>query len=55
MTAKGQDLRATNIRGIPAEVYKTLRVEAAKQEISINQLLVNILIKEAKRLDKKVK
>ena len=55
MTKKGQDLRATNIRGIPGEVYRMLRVEAAWQEISINQLIVNILTKEAKRLEKKRK
>jgi predicted HicB family RNase H-like nuclease len=47
------DKRATSIRGIPSEVYKALRIEAAKQEISINQLIVNILTKEAKRLEKK--
>jgi predicted HicB family RNase H-like nuclease len=47
------DKRATSIRGIPGEVYKALRIEAAKQEISINQLIVNILTKEAKRLEKK--
>lgn len=51
---KGEpDLRTTNIRGIPGAAYKTLRIEAAKQEISINQLIVNILTKEAKRLEKK--
>ena len=50
---KKLDLRTTNIRGIPGKAYKTLRVEAAMQEISINQLIVNILTKEAKRLEKK--
>ena len=50
---KKLDLRTTNIRGIPGAVYKTLRVEAAKQEISINQIIVNILTKEAQRLEKK--
>ena len=52
---ESQDLRATHIRGIPGEVYRMLRVEAAWQEISINQLIVNILTKEAKRLEKKRK
>jgi predicted HicB family RNase H-like nuclease len=47
------DLRTTNIRGIPGKAYKTLRVEAAMQEISINQLIVNILVKESKRIEKK--
>jgi hypothetical protein len=49
----GQDLRATHIRGIPGEAYRQLRIEAASQEISINQLIVNILTREAKRLEKK--
>lgn len=48
-----QDLRVTNIRGIPGVYYKVLRIEAARQEISLNQLIVNILTKEAKRLEKK--
>ena len=48
-----RNLRATHIRGIPGEVYRQLRIEAASQEISINQLVVNILTKEAKRLEKK--
>jgi predicted HicB family RNase H-like nuclease len=48
-----QDLRATHIRGIPGEVYRQLRIEAASQEISINQLVVDILTKEAKKLQKK--
>jgi predicted HicB family RNase H-like nuclease len=48
-----QDLRATHIRGIPGEVYRQLRIEAASQEISINQLVVDILTREAKKLAKK--
>jgi predicted HicB family RNase H-like nuclease len=48
-----QDLRVTNIRGIPGVHYKVLKIEAARQEISLNQLVVNILTKEAKRLEKK--
>jgi len=48
-----QDLRVTNIRGIPGVHYKVLKIEAARQEISLNQLIVNILTKEAKRLEKK--
>ena len=51
--AGGKELRATSIRGIPAQAYKTLRVEAARQEISINQLIVNILTKEARRIQKR--
>jgi len=53
MTKKGQDLRATNIRGIPGEVYRMLRVEAAWQEISINQLIINILTKDSKEVRRK--
>ena len=48
-----QDLRVTNIRGIPGVHYRVLKIEAARQEISLNQLIVNILTKEAKRLEKK--
>ena len=48
-----QDLRVTNIRGIPGVHYKVLKIEAARQEISLNQLIVNILTKEAKKLAKK--
>ena len=47
-----QDLRVTNIRGIPGVHYKVLKIEAARQEISLNQLVINILVKEAKRLEK---
>jgi predicted HicB family RNase H-like nuclease len=43
----------TTVRKLPKDVHKILRVEAAWQEISINQLIVNILTKEAKRLEKK--
>ena len=48
-----QDLRVTNIRGIPGVHYKVLKIEAARQEISLNQLVINILVKEAKRLEKR--
>jgi predicted HicB family RNase H-like nuclease len=45
----------TTLRGIPKDVHRTLRIEAAKQHISVNQLILNILTKEAKKLEKKVK
>jgi predicted HicB family RNase H-like nuclease len=45
----------TTLRGIPKDVHRTLRIKAAKQHISVNQLILNILTKEAKKLEKKVK
>jgi plasmid stability protein len=41
------------IRKIPADVDTVLRVEAARKDISVNDLVVEILTKEAKRLEKK--
>jgi predicted HicB family RNase H-like nuclease len=41
------------IRKIPADVDTILRVEAARQDISVNDLVLQILTKEAKRLEKK--
>ena len=41
------------IRRIPADVDMILRVEAARQDISVNDLVLKILTKEAKRLEKK--
>ena len=41
------------VRGIPADVDTVLRVEAARKDISVNDLVLQILTKEAKRLQKK--
>ena len=41
------------IRRIPADVDTVLRVEAARKDISVNDLVLQILTKEAKRLEKK--
>ncbi|NIQ89711.1 MAG: hypothetical protein GWN86_29180 [Desulfobacterales bacterium] len=41
------------IRRIPDDVDTVLRVEAAREDISVNDLIVRILTKEAKRLEKK--
>ena len=41
------------IRLIPADVDTVLRVEAARRNISVNDLVLEILAKEAKRLTKK--
>jgi len=41
------------IRNIPENVDTILRVEAARQDISVNDLVLQILTKEAKRLEKK--
>ena len=43
------------IRRIPADVDTVLRVEAARQDISVNDLVLQILTKEAKRIEKKNK
>ena len=42
-----------HVRYIPEEVDLHLRVEAARRRITINSYIVNILTKEAKRLEKK--
>lgn len=42
-----------HIRYIPEEVDLVLRVEAAKRRQTINAYIVEILSKEAKRLEKK--
>jgi predicted HicB family RNase H-like nuclease len=41
------------IRRIPEDVDTVLRVEAARENISVNDLVVRILTKEAKLLEKK--
>ena len=41
------------IRKIPLDVDKELRIEAARRNLSVNDLVVNILEKEARRLQKK--
>jgi predicted HicB family RNase H-like nuclease len=43
------------IRLIPADVDTVLRVEAARRNISVNDLVLEILSKEARRLDKKAR
>jgi hypothetical protein len=42
-----------HIRYIPEEVDLVLRVEAARRRLAINSYLLEILSKEAKRLEKK--
>ena len=42
-----------HIRYIPEDVDLVLRVEAAKRRLTINSYLLEILSKEAKRLEKK--
>jgi predicted HicB family RNase H-like nuclease len=41
------------VRRIPVDVDLALRIEAAKKDISVNDLVLQILAKEAKRLQKK--
>ena len=41
------------IRSIPADIDTVLRVEAARRNISVNDLVLELLAKEAKRLDRK--
>lgn len=41
------------IRRIPPDVDTELRIEAARRNISVNDLVLKILTKEAKRLEKK--
>lgn len=47
------DVKDRVIRRIPLDVDQELRIEAATQNISVNDLVVKILKKEARRLEKK--
>jgi predicted HicB family RNase H-like nuclease len=46
-------LKERLIRRIPEDVDTVLRVEAARENISVNDLVLRILTKEAKLLEKK--
>lgn len=41
------------VRRIPVDVDIALRIEAARKDISVNDLVLQILAKETKRLQKK--
>jgi len=48
-----EDVKDRVIRRIPLEVDKELRIEAARRNLSVNDLVVKLLTKEARRLEKK--
>ena len=53
MAKKKSETINRHIRYIPEEVDLHLRVEAARRRITINSYILEILTKEAKRLEKK--
>ncbi len=53
MAKKKPETINRHIRYIPEEVDLHLRVEAARRRITINSYILEILTKEAKRLEKK--
>jgi predicted HicB family RNase H-like nuclease len=51
-TLKGVEMEkevSINVRGLPLEVKKALRAEAGGRDMSMNQLIIEILIEHVKK------